>query len=155
MRRQNNKKRIIEPDLKYNTVSVSKLINYVMKAGKKEIARKIVYTALDISGKELKKEPLEVFDLVMKNISPTTEVKSKRVGGANYQVPIDVRPDRKLVLAMRWLLSAARSKKGKPMAEKLAEEMISATKNEGIAIKKRNDMYRMAESNKAFASFRR
>ncbi|MBI3459134.1 30S ribosomal protein S7 [Candidatus Azambacteria bacterium] len=155
MRRQNNKKRTIEPDLKYGTVAISKFINYVMKAGKKEIARKIVYSALDISGKELKREPLDVFDLVIKNISPTQEVKSKRVGGANYQVPVDVRPDRKLVLAMRWLLTAAKSKKGKPMAEKLAEEMISATKNEGIAIKKRNDMYRMAESNKAFASFRR
>ena len=155
MRRKNNKKRIIEPDLKFNTVAVSKFINYVMKKGKKEIARKIVYGALDISAKELKKEPLEVFDLVMKNVSPTTEVKSKRVGGANYQVPVEVRTDRKLVLAMRWLLSAARGKKGKTMTEKLAEEMILATKNEGLAIKKRNDVYRMAEANKAFSHFSR
>ncbi|KKQ41471.1 MAG: 30S ribosomal protein S7 [Parcubacteria group bacterium GW2011_GWC1_38_17] len=124
-----------------------------MEGGKKTTAQKIVYGALDIVAKQTEKEPMEIFDLAIRNVSPAVEVKSKRVGGANYQVPRDVRGERKLALAFRWILDAARSKKGKPMAEKLAEEIILASKNEGNAMKKKMDTHRMAEANKAFAHF--
>lgn len=124
-----------------------------MEDGKKTIAQKIVYSAFDIIAKETEKDPMEIFDLAMKNVSPAVEVKSRRIGGANYQVPRDVRGERKMALFFRWMLDAARSKKGKPMAEKLAEEIILASKNEGNAIKKKLDTHRMAEANKAFAHF--
>lgn len=155
MRRKKKEKRILEPDLRYTSVAISKFINYVMKKGKKETARALVYRSLDALKKGKEDNPLDIFDLAIKNISPTVEVRSKRVGGANYQVPIEVRPERKFALAARWLLGAARSKKGKPMAVKLAEEILLASKNEGAAIKKKLDTYRMAEANKAFAHFSR
>ena len=149
------KKHKIAPDRLYNDVVVSLLVNKVMKDGKKSTAQKIVYTAFDIIKEKTKKEPLEIFRLAIENAAPLLEVKPKRIGGATYQVPMEVRGERKLALAFRWILDAARSKKGKPMAEKLAEELMGAANNEGNAIKKKNDTHRMAEANKAFAHFAR
>ncbi|QQG45881.1 MAG: 30S ribosomal protein S7 [Candidatus Niyogibacteria bacterium] len=153
MRRKVKIKTSIEPDYRYGSIVVSKLINHIMLSGKKNIARKIVYSALDLAGKTAKKEPMTVLDEAIKNISPALEVRSRRVGGANYQVPREVRPERRLTLAMRWLIQAAESKKGKPMSEKLAEELILASKNEGAAVKKKEDTHKMAEANRAFAHF--
>lgn len=146
-------KRKIKPDSKYKNVAVAKFINYVMERGKKSVAQKIVYGALDKVGEKTGKNPIEAFDLAIRNVSPVVEVKSRRVGGANYQVPVEVRGERKMALAYRWLLEAARNKKGKPMIEKLATEIISAINNEGDAIKKKQDVHRMAEANRAFAHF--
>lgn len=146
-------KRILEPDPVYNNVLVAKLINQIMKKGKKTTARKIVYKSFDIIKEKTKKEPLEVFEKAIDNASPLLEVKPKRVGGATYQVPREVRGDRKTTLAMRWIIGAAKSKKGKPMREKLADELLSAANNEGTAIKKKDDTHRMAEANRAFAHF--
>lgn len=126
-----------------------------MYDGKKSVAQKVVYGAFDIMAAETKLPAPEVFDEAMKNVMPAVEVKSKRVGGANYQVPMPVRGDRKYALAFRWILLAARSRKGKPMSEKLAEELMLAAKNEGDAVKKRADVQRMAEANRAFAHFAR
>ncbi len=154
MRRPVKNRNIVGPDLKYNSVRVEKFINSVMLSGEKATARKIVYTALDIIKEKQKVEsPLEVFETAIRNVGPAMEVRSRRVGGANYQVPREVRPERKNALAFRWILIAARGKKGKPMAEKLAEEIMLAANNEGSAIKKREDTIKMAESNKAFAHF--
>lgn len=141
------------PDPLYNDAAVAKMINHIMKEGKKTTAQKIVWQALDEINKQTKKEALEIFDLAIKNASPLLEVKSRRIGGATYQVPREVRGERRLALAMRWIINAARAKKGKPMALKLADELVLASKNEGSAIKKRNDTHRMAEANKAFAHF--
>ena len=154
MRRKITNRNVPIPDVVYGSVKIEKLINYVMKKGKKNTARKIVYDALAIV-KEKKKdlEPLEVFDLAIKNTGPLMEVVSKRVGGANYQVPREVRPERRFSLALRWIIEAANSKKGKPMFEKLAEEILAAANNEGDAVKKRELMHKMAEANKAFAHF--
>ena len=149
------KKHKIAPDRIYNDVMISQFINKVMERGKKTIAQKIVYGALDIIREKTKKEPLEIFRQAIENTSPLLEVKSKRIGGATYQVPIEVRGERRLALAIRWILLGARSKKGKPMREKLSEELILASNNEGAAIKKKNDTHRMAEANKAFAHFAR
>mgnify|MGYP001617527206 CR=1 FL=1 len=153
MRRKRNTKREIEPDPKYNNVTVGKFINYVMGKGKKDTARKVVYKTFDFIEQKYKQEPIQIFETALKNIGPTLEVKSRRIGGATYQVPREVRGDRRMALAVRWILGAARSKKGKPMHEKLAEELVAATKNEGSAIKKKLDTHRMAEANKAFAHF--
>lgn len=149
------KKHTIEPDRIYNDVLVSRFVNKVMERGKKTIAQKIVYKSFDIIKEKTKKEPLEVFIKAIENASPILEVKPKRIGGATYQVPMEVRGERRIALATRWILEAARSKKGKPMAEKLADELMSASNNEGAAIKKKNDTHRMAEANKAFAHFAR
>lgn len=153
MRGKQAPKRIIAPDPKFNSVTIAKLINYVMERGKKTVAQSIVYGAFDIISAKSKQDPIEVFEKAMKNVTPILEVRSRRVGGANYQVPVEVRGDRKLALAFRWLLIAAAGRKGKPMAEKLAEELMAAAKNEGAAIKKREDVHRMAEANRAFAHF--
>ena len=153
MSRKKTTKREIYPDSVYNSVIVAKLINQIMKRGKKTIARKVVYKTMDIIKEKTKKEPLEIFEQAIKNTTPLLEVKSKRVGGATYQVPRQVKEERGLTLAMRWIISAARSKKGKPMREKLSEELIMAAKNEGSAVKKREDTHRMAEANRAFAHF--
>ena len=147
------KKQEILPDPIYDNMMVAKFINCVMKKGKKTIARKIVYGAFDILKEKTKKEPLEVFDSAIRNASPLLEVKPKRVGGATYQVPREVRGNRKLTLAIRWILQASRTKKGQPMKEKLAEEIINAANNTGFAIRKKEDMHRMAEANRAFAHF--
>ena len=141
------------PDILYNSARVGKFINYVMWDGKKEAARKVVYGALDLIKEKTKKSPLEVFELALKNAGPLLEVRSKRIGGANYQVPREVRPERRLALSMGWIIEAARNKKGKPMDERLSEELIAASKNEGVAIKKKDDTHKMAEANKAFAHF--
>lgn len=154
MRRKIKNKNIVQPDFMYNSQKLEKFINYVMWSGKKETSRKIVYQAFEvIKEKTGNPNPLEVFDLAMKNAGPLTEVRSKRIGGANYQVPREVRPERRLALAMRWIRDAARGKKGSPMHIKLADELIAASKNEGAAIKKREDTHKMAEANKAFAHF--
>lgn len=154
MRRKIKNKNIVGPDFVYNSQKLEKFINYVMWSGKKETSRKIIYQAFDvIKEKTGNPNPLEIFDLAMKNAGPLTEVRSKRIGGANYQVPREVRPERRLALAMRWIRDAARTKKGSPMHIKLAEEIILASKNEGSAIKKRDDTHKMAEANKAFAHF--
>jgi len=152
-RRKKIKKHPIVPDPLYNNVIVAKFINHVMRKGKKTIARKIVYGAFDIIKEKTKKEPLEIFDKAIKNASPLLEVKPKRVGGAIYQVPREVKGNRRVTLAMRWIIEAARSKKGKPMKEKLAEELISASENTGAAVKKKENTHRMAEANRAFAHF--
>ncbi|MBI2635511.1 MAG: 30S ribosomal protein S7 [Parcubacteria group bacterium] len=153
MRRKTKIKRYIIPDERYNNPVVSKLVNYVMRNGKKSVAQKVVYTSFDIIKEKTKANPIEIFDRAMRNITPSIEVKSRRVGGANYQVPQPVRNERKVQLAFRWLLLAAKSKKGKPMAEKLAEELMLASNNEGSAIRKKLDTHRMAEANRAFAHF--
>jgi len=152
-RNKKRNKRIILPDAVYNNVMVQKLINQVMRRGKKTIARKIVYGAFDIIKEKTKKEPLEIFEKAIKNASPLLEIKPKRVGGATYQVPREVKGDRQMTLAMRWIIQAAKSKKGKAMKEKLAEELILASNNEGSAVRKREDTHRMAEANRAFAHF--
>jgi len=136
-----------------NSEVVVKLVNQVMRQGKKSIARKIVSGAFDIIAEKLKKDPVEVYEQSIQNISPIVEVRSKRVGGATYQVPVEVKGNRALSLALRWVLGAARSKKGKPMTEKLAEELMLAYKKEGAAFKKKEDTHRMAEANRAFAHF--
>src|SRR3990167_5424676 len=154
MRRKVTNKNIVRPDYVYNSEKLEKFINYIMWSGKKETARKVMYMAFDvIKEKTGNPNPLEVFDLALKNAGPLTEVRSKRIGGANYQVPREVRPERRLMLAMRWIRDAARNGKGKPMHLKLADELILASKNEGIAIKKKEDTHKMAEANKAFAHF--
>src|SRR3989338_3163148 len=153
MRRKKKIQRNIEPDFKYNSSLVSKFINNVMKCGKKSTARKIFYGSFDILQEKTNQDPLEIFNQAIKNVSPLLEIKSKRVGGANYQVPRPVAGDRRITLAIRWILEGARSKKGAPMAQKLAEELLAASKNEGTAIKKKINTHKMAEANKAFARF--
>jgi len=155
MRGKKAPRRNIAPDQQYNRVDIAKFINYVMSDGKKSTAEKVVYGAFDKIKEITQEDPSKIFDEAMKNVSPLLEVKSKRVGGANYQVPIPVRPNRRLVLASRWLLEATRSRKGKPMAQKLADELILAAKGEGSAVKKKQDVQRMAEANRAFAHFAR
>jgi len=155
MSRGKIKRHQIEPDPKYGNVDISKFINQIMKNGKKTVARKIVYGAFDIVEKKTKKDSVEVFERAVSNASPMIEVKSKRVGGATYQVPVEVKGSRKLTLAFRWIIGAARSKKGRPMAEKLAQEIIDAASNTGAAIKKKTDTHKMAEANRAFAHFAR
>ncbi len=154
MRRKVKNRNIAKPDLSYNSAKVGKFINYIMDSGKKNTARKVVYDAFEIIKEKTKNpNPLEIFDLAIKNTGPLMEVRSRRIGGANYQVPREVRPERKMALSFRWIIDAAQAKKGAPMAKKLADELIAASNNEGTAIKKKEDTHRMAEANKAFAHF--
>lgn len=154
MRRKVKNRKQVKPDFVYNSQKLEKFINYIMLSGKKETARKAVYKAFDIiKDKTGNSNPLEIFDLALKNTGPMAEVRSKRIGGANYQVPVEVRQERRLALAMRWIRDAARSGKGLPIHEKIAEELILASKGEGAAVKRKEDMHRMAEANKAFAHF--
>lgn len=154
MRRPVKNRNIAGPDIKFNSVRVEKFINSVMWDGKKSTARKVVYDAFDIMKEKAKVEnPVELFETAIRNVSPAMEIRSRRVGGANYQVPREVRPERKQAMAFRWILQAARSAKGRPMAEKLATELMAAANNEGFAFKKKEDTHRMAEANKAFAHF--
>lgn len=148
-------KRKILPDPKYASPLVAKFINYVMEKGKKSTSQKIVYAAFQIMEDKTKTPAIDVFNEAIKNVSPLLEVKSRRVGGANYQIPIQVRAERRMQLAFRWLLAAARSKKGKPMAIKLSNELLAAAENQGDAVKKKQDVQRMAEANRAFAHFAR
>src|SRR3989344_8115898 len=149
------KKHTIAPDSVYNDVAVAQLINKIMQKGKKTTARTIVYGAFEIIKEKTKQEPLMVFKQAVENASPLLEVKPKRIGGATYQVPMEVRPERKLFLSLKWIINGARNGKGKAMQEKLAQELMSVANNEGAAMKKKNDMHRMAEANKAFAHFAR
>ncbi|OHA32120.1 MAG: 30S ribosomal protein S7 [Candidatus Taylorbacteria bacterium RIFCSPLOWO2_01_FULL_45_15b] len=154
MRRKIKRKNFVLPDGVYESEKVAKLINYAMFSGKKNASRKVVYDAFDaIKEKAKVANPLEIFDTALKNTGPLMEVKSRRVGGANYQVPIEVKPDRRNALSMKWLIEAARSKKGSSMHLKLADEIIAASKNEGEAVRKRENTHKMAEANKAFAHF--
>ncbi len=153
MRRPVKNRNIAGPDLKFNSARVGKFINSVMWDGKKSTAAKVVYDAFEIIKEKTKQDPVELFDTAIRNVGPAMEIRSRRVGGANYQVPREVRPERKQALAFRWILLSARGGKGKPMAEKLAAELMLAANNEGAAIKKKEDTLRMAESNKAFAHF--
>ena len=155
MRGKKAPKRDIKPDPKFGNQVIAKFINYVMLGGKKATAQGIVYDAFDIIAKKTEQDPLDIFDQAMKNITPTVETKSKRVGGANYQVPIPVRGDRRTALAFRWMIGAARNKKGKPMAIRLANELMAAAEGEGDAVKKKQDVHRMAEANRAFSHFSR
>lgn len=155
MRRNRVYKKHYKADIKFDSVTVGRFINYLMYDGKKAIAEKVFYDAMESIKKMTKQEPLKVFELALENVTPLMQVTSRRVGGANYQVPQEVRPERKFFLAGRWLITAARSRKGMPMAQKLAEELIAASKNEGAAIKKKQDTHRMAEANRAFAHFAR
>lgn len=152
-RRKKRENRIILPDSVYNSEIVSKFINLVMKEGKKSVAKKIVYNAFDIIKTKTQKNPLEIFEKAIDNAKPLLEVKSKRVGGATYQVPRPVPQERALTLAIRWILEGARGKKGQPMKQKLADELMGAANNEGSAIKKKENTHRMAEANRAFAHF--
>lgn len=153
MRRKHKTNRVPQPDIKHGSVVVAKFINYLMQKGKKSTAEHIMYGALASVGEKTKKDPLEVFDAALKNAAPQLELKSRRVGGANYQVPREVRGERKNFLACKWIINGARARKGKPMAQKLADELVDAAANTGYAIKKRSDVHRMAEANKAFAHF--
>ena len=153
MRGKQAPKRKIEPDPKYDNLVLAKLINLIMLKGKKSTARSVVYGALDIIEEKTKKDPIPVFEKAMSNVSPVLEVKSRRIGGANYQVPIEVKGDRKMALAMRWIIGASRSRKGKAMKVKLAQELLDASEKQGEAMKKREDVHRMAEANRAFAHF--
>lgn len=150
-----SKKRELSPDIKFGSQQIAKFINYVMLNGKKTVAQKIVYGALEAASTKLGAEAVDIFEQVIRNVGPIVEVKSKRIGGANYQVPMEVSKERKQTLAMRWVLAAARGGKGRPMAEKLASELINAYNGEGAAVKKKDDTHRMAEANKAFAHFAR
>ena len=153
-RRGNVPKREILPDPMYNSVLVTKLVNSIMLDGKKGVAQKVVYGALDIIKAKTEKEPLEVFAQAMENIMPSLEVKARRVGGATYQVPMEVRPARRQTLGLRWLTNYSRARGERTMAERLAGEIMDAANNTGAAVKKREDTHKMAESNKAFAHFR-
>jgi len=153
-RRYRPPKRKVIPDLKYDSKHVEMCINRVMEKGKKSVARRIMYDALDLIAERTKRNSLEIFEQAIKNVTPMVEVKPRRVGGATYQVPVEVSVDRRITLALRWLLQAARTRSGKSMAEKLAAELMDAANNVGTSVKRREDTHRMAEANKAYAHYR-
>ena len=153
-RRREVPKRDILPDPKFGSVEVSKFVNTLMMSGKKSVAERIVYGAFDLIASKGGKDPLEVFALAMNNVKPLVEVKSRRVGGANYQVPVEVRPDRRMTLGIRWIVNYARLRGEKTMDERLSGELMDAANNTGAAIKKKEDTHKMAEANKAFAHYR-
>ena len=153
-RRNRPAKRIITPDPIYNSEGLAKFVNVLMRDGKRSVAEKIMYDALRRASRQAKKEPLEVFEQAMRNVTPLLEVKPRRVGGATYQVPMEIRPDRRLALARRWLVRFARQRAGKSMSDKLAFELLDASNNTGGAVKRKEETHRMAESNKAFSHFR-
>jgi small subunit ribosomal protein S7 len=153
-RRYRPEKRVVEPDLRYDSLHVAMFINRLMKKGKKSTARRIMYDSFELIEQRANKPALDVFEQALSNVSPSVEVKPRRVGGATYQVPIPVEPHRQTSLAMRWLLAAARARSGRSMAEKLANELMDAANQQGAAMKKRDDSHRMAEANRAFSHFR-
>ena len=153
-RRRRAVKRNPLADPKYNSTDLSRFINKIMMNGKKTTAQRIVYQALDHVENEARRPPIEVFDQAVKNATPMVEVKSRRVGGATYQVPTEVGPNRRLALGMRWLVISARARTGRPMAERLAQELLEASRGQGAAVKRREDLYRMAEANRAFVHYR-
>lgn len=155
MRGKSAPKRKIAPDTKFNRDDLAKFINYIMERGKKTVAKDIVYEMMEIISDKTKLDPVEVFETAIRNVAPTVEIKGRRVGGANYQVPMAVRSERSFTLACRWLIAAAKAKKGKKISARLAEEFIAAYNSEGAAFKKKQDTYKMAEANRAFAHFGR
>ncbi len=155
MRRKNFKRATHAADPKFSRIDMGRFVNYLMEEGKKSVAERVFYHALEKVKEITKEDPVAVFERAIENATPLLEVASKRIGGANYQIPREVRPERKFFLATHWIIDAARSKKGKPMADRLAEELVAAAKNEGNAIKKKQDTHRMAEANRAFASYLR
>ena len=155
MRGKQAQKKEIKGDLKYNDESIAKFINYIMSDGKKSVAQNIVYSAFEIIKDRTKQDPRHIFNKAMKKISPLVEVRGRRVGGANYQVPFQVKGDRRFYLGCKWLIDATKAKKGKSMADRLANEILDASEGEGAAVRKRENVHKMAESNKAFAHFAR
>jgi len=155
MRGKQAPKRNIQPDPKFKNAQITKLINYIMERGKRSVAQKIVYDCFNIISNKTKQDALEIFDQAIKNISPSLEVRGRRIGGANYQIPYPVRTERRYTLACRWLIAAARKRKGRSMAEKLALEIMDAAQEQGEAYKKKVDTHKMAEANRAFAHFAR
>ncbi len=153
-RRPRPTERIIMPDPKYGNVMIARFINKVMRNGKKRLAERIVYEAFDRVARQVHRDPLEVFEQAIRNATPVLEVKPRRVGGATYQVPVEIKPERRLSLAMRWLIQSARARSGHSMAEKLAAEIVDAANGVGATIKRREDTHKMAEANRAFAHYR-
>lgn len=154
MRRKRAEKRIRRPDPKYNDILIGRFINSIMKEGKKQVSQRILYDAFKVIGEKTKSEPVEVFKKAVNNVQPSIEVRSRRVGGANYQVPTEVRPDRRVALAIKWILTYARARNEKSMSMKLANELMAAAVGEGSSVKKKEDVHKMAEANKAFAHFK-
>ncbi len=153
-RRNRAVKREIKPDIRYSNPTVQNFINRMMRGGKKSVAQHVMYETLTLIEERAKRSPMDVFDQAMRNVMPTIEVKPRRVGGATIQVPVEIAPERRLALTMRWILGAARSRGGKSMAEKLAGELMDAAQGQGSAIKRREDTHKMAEANRAFAHYR-
>lgn len=153
-RRRRAERRRVTPDPKYQDRELAQFINKIMLNGKKTVAQRIVYDALALAAGEVRRPELEVFQQAIRNTTPMVEVRSRRVGGATYQVPTEVRPERRLALAMRWIINAARARKGVPMARRLSTELVEAARGQGTAVKRREDLYRMAEANRAFAHYR-
>jgi small subunit ribosomal protein S7 len=154
MRRGKPEERIIPPDIRYNSVNIQTMIQHIMKRGKKSLAVTLMYDSMDLIKERTQKNPLEVFDTALRNVSPAMEVRPRRVGGATYQVPMEVSADRRTTLAIRWILAAARDRSGKSFADKLASELIDATNDTGAAIRKRDEAHKMAEANRAFSHYR-
>lgn len=153
-RRRRAERRRVTPDPKYHNVELAQFINKVMLSGKKTVAQKIVYDALDLASAEVRRSQTDVFEQAIRNTTPMVEVRSRRVGGATYQVPTEVRPERRLALSMRWIIQAARARRGRPMAERLSIELAEAARGQGSAVRRREELYRMAEANRAFAHYR-
>ena len=154
MRRRKAEVRVIPPDSQYDNVDLARFINRVMLKGKKTVAQRIVYSAMDIVEKQANRPPLEIFQEALRNATPLLQVKARRVGGATYQIPIEVEPRGGTAMAMRWLITSSRARKGRPMHEKLAQEFLDAARGDGAAVKRREDLHRMADANKAFAHYR-
>ncbi|MCL0047483.1 30S ribosomal protein S7 [Dehalococcoidia bacterium] len=154
-RRRRAEPRIIAPDNRYSSIELARFINRLMLSGKKTTAQRVVYTALDLIREESHRDPMEVFELALKNATPLVEVKARRIGGATYQVPTDLRTNRSEALAMRWIIRGARGRSGMPMRRGLANELMEASRGEGSAVRRREELHRMAEANRAFVNFRR
>jgi small subunit ribosomal protein S7 len=154
MRRHKAEQRVILPDAKYGSVDLVRFINKVMLGGKKSVAQRVVYGALDIVERQARRPPVDIFQEALRNTTPMLQVKSRRVGGATYQVPLEVAPRRGLAMAMRWIIGSARARTGRPMSERLAQEFLEASRGEGASVKRREDLHRMAEANRAFAHYR-
>jgi len=154
MRRGRPEERPVSPDMRYNSVQLQTMVQHVMTRGKKSTATRVIYSAMDLIQERTQKSPLEVFDVALKNVGPAMEVRPRRVGGATYQVPMEVSADRRTTLAIRWILSAARERSGKSFADKLASELVDASNETGAAIRKRDETHKMAEANRAFSHYR-
>jgi small subunit ribosomal protein S7 len=154
MRRAKPETRVILPDIRYNSIHVQTMVQHVLKRGKKSTALRLIYSAMDLIKERTQKNPIEVFDTAIKNVAPAMEVRPRRVGGATYQVPMEVASDRRITLAIRWLLSAANERAGKSFSDKLAGELIDASNETGAAIRKRDETHKMAEANRAFSHYR-